>query len=131
MQGLVAGVHDGVSVKATKYLISNSVPIVGGLISSGYDLIAAGSVLIKNAVGVGVVILLFFTVLSPVIYIFAFSFILKLAAGFTESIADNRLSEVCTSVAKHTNYLLAMILLTGFMMLIMVILMTLSANAIF
>ena len=131
IQGISGGVYDGISLKATKYLISNSVPIIGNFIGGGFDFIIAGSVLIKNAVGVGVVFLIIYTILSPVIFISAYSLLLKLIGAFSDSISDNRFSELCLSVSKHSNYLLAMTLLVGVMLLVVVLLMTFSANALF
>lgn len=52
VQGITAGGIDGISLRATKYAISNSIPIVGGYLKDGVDLVIASSVLIKNAVGV-------------------------------------------------------------------------------
>ena len=131
VQGISGSVYDGISMKATKYLITNSVPIIGNFIGNGFDFIVAGSVLIKNAVGVGGVVLIIYTILSPIILLAAYSILLKLLAAFIDSVSDNRFSELCISVAKHSNYLLAMILLVGFMLLIMILLMTFSANAVF
>ena len=77
VQGIVGAASDGLSAKAAKYAVSNSIPIVGGLLKDGFDLIRCGSVLIKNAVGLSSVVVLFFIVLTPVLKIDAFSILLK------------------------------------------------------
>ena len=76
IQGITSATFDGISIKATKYAISNSVPLVGGLIRDGFDLIIAGSILIKNVVGITGVFALFYTIISPILTIFVFSLML-------------------------------------------------------
>lgn len=129
VQGLTSAVFDGVSIKATKYAISNSVPIIGGFLSGGFDVLIAGSVLIKNAVGITVLVALFFTVLSPVLHIFVFSTFLKIVAAFIEPISDSKISGFCVSISKCVTYLTVAILLVGFMLFITVLLLMISASA--
>ena len=129
VQGISGATFDGLSWKAAKYAISNSIPLVGGFLKDGFDLVVAGSVLIKNAVGVSVIFILFYVILSPVLFMAAFSLLLKLTAAVTEPIADVRISDFCTSVSKSISYLLAVILTVGFMLFIIVLLIIFSANA--
>ena len=46
VQGITSATYDGLSFKAAKYAISNSVPIIGGFLSGGFDLMIAGLSLI-------------------------------------------------------------------------------------
>ena len=131
VQGLSGAVHDGISIKAAKYAISNSIPLVGGFLRDGFDLTIAGSVLIKNAVGVSSMIVLINYILVPVIEIVIFSLILKLISAITESISDNKISQLCTFVSKTLSYLSVIILLTGFMLFLTILMMIFSANSFF
>lgn len=131
VNGIASATHDGISIRAAKYAITNTIPIVGGFIKDGFDLIVAGSVLIKNTIGISVVFVLFFTLLSPIIYIAVFSLLLKFTAAITENVSDVRISNFCTSMSKCITYLCASIVMVGFMFLITIILMILSANAFF
>ena len=123
IQGITSASFDGISIRATKYALSNSIPIVGGFIKDGFDLIVAGNVLIKNTVGIIVVFALFFTILSPLFQILSFSLMLKLVSGITEPIADGKISDFCTSISKSISYFLSIILMVGFMVFITVLLM--------
>ncbi len=129
VQGLSGAIHDGISIKAAKYAISNSVPLVGGFLRDTFDLTVAGSVLIKNAVGISSIIILINYIITPVIEIAVFSLILKLVSAFTESICDNKTTELCGYVSRSLTLLNAIILLTGFMLFITILLMIFSANA--
>ncbi|MBE7082072.1 MAG: hypothetical protein E7378_00110 [Clostridiales bacterium] len=130
IQGLMAGSVDTISIKATKYTIKSAVPYVGGFLSDGVGLISLSGVLIKNAVGVGGLMLLFCTVLSPVIKIIVFGFLLKLAAAILEPIADSRVSNFVASIAKSIQLLTALILGVAFMYFLMIGLIMCSTNLI-
>lgn len=129
VQGITAGGIDGISLRATKYAISNSIPIVGGYLKDGVDLVIAGSVLIKNAVGVAGIIAVFFVILSPLLCIVSFQLLLKLTAAVIEPLGDGRLSGFCASLSKNVNYLTASLLSVGLMLFLTITLIICSANA--
>lgn len=129
LQGIASATFDGVSIKAAKYTISNSIPIVGGFLRDGFDLVVAGSVLIKNAVGISVVIALFYTILVPVFSMLTFSILLKFVSAVSESVSDARISAVFMALSKCISYLIAVLLTVAFMLFIVVLLMIFSANA--
>lgn len=129
VQGIAAAGFDGISIKAAKYAISNSVPMIGGFLKDGFDLVVAGSVLIKNSVGVAAVISLFYAIVSPVLQIAVFSLMLKLTSALIEPVSDGRISEFCSSISKSVTYLSVCLLFVAFMFFIMILLMIFSANA--
>ena len=128
-QGLSSAVIDGVSFRAAKYAITNSIPIVGWFLKDGFDLVLAGSVLIKNAVGLSAVFLLFSILLQPIIYLIAFQLLLKLFAALTEPVGDTRVSDFLLGVSKSVSYLLAIMFAVGLMIFISLLLLIISANA--
>ena len=128
VNGISSANSDGVSMKLAKYTISNSVPIIGGFIKDGFDIVVAGSILIKNAIGLSSVFVLFYLVLSPVLAMASFSLVIKLVAGLVEPISDPRLSSLCLCVSKCIAYLNACLLAVGFMFFINILLMTFSVS---
>lgn len=129
IQGITSATFDGVSIKAAKYAISNSIPLVGGFLRDGFDIIVAGSVLIKNSIGLGVIVSVFFTILSPIIYMACFSTLLKISAAIIGMISDGAVSDICTNSSKCISYIIASVFIVGFMFFICVLLMIFSANA--
>lgn len=129
IQGLSSASFDGISLKAAKYAISNSIPIVGGFISSGFDLVVAGSLVIKNAVGLSSLFCFFYIVLSPLLLIFTLSTMLKFFAGIIELFSSMPLSNILIKCSKTLSYLTAIILVVSLMFFITVLLMILSANS--
>lgn len=128
IQGLMAGSIDTISIKTAKYTLKSAVPIIGGFLSDGVSLIMVSSVLIKNAVGVAGLILLFACILLPVVKILVFSFLMKLASSILEPIADNRITSFISSIAKAIQMLIALLIGVAFMYFIMVGLVMCSAN---
>ena len=128
IQGITAGAHDGVSIRAAKLTISSYVPFLGGYISQGFDLVIASSVLVKNAVGVAGLYLLLGVVLLPVIQIVVFMLGLKLAAALTQPIADPRISNFLTSINKAFGMLVAVLIGVAFMYFITLGLIIMTAN---
>ncbi|MDY6367938.1 MAG: stage III sporulation protein AE [Clostridia bacterium] len=130
VQGIGSASYDGISVKAAKYVLSNSVPIVGGFLKDGFDIVIAGSVLIKNTVGLTTVFLIFYTLLSTVALIAAISLLLNFTASVTESFSDERISGFCTFLSKKLTFVLATFLIVGFMFFLTVLMMIFTANGV-
>lgn len=131
LRGITAGSFDGVSIKTAKYAIKSYVPLVGGYLSDGFNLIMSSSILIKNAIGVAGLLLLLATIIVPVIKIGIFSLGLKLTSAIIEPLSDSRTSNFVYTVAKSMGYLVATILCISFMYLISVGLIIISGNALY
>jgi hypothetical protein len=59
VQGIVVSVSDSVSMRLSKFALSKYVPIIGGYLSDGFNYLIAGSIVIKNAIGITAIYLLF------------------------------------------------------------------------
>lgn len=131
VQGLTAAAYDGISLRAAKYAISNSVPIVGGFLSNGFDLVLAGSVLIKNSVGVIGIVLLVLSVLPALSQLIGFSLCLRLSSAVCEPMGEERISRFLTGLGGSTGYLVACLLCVAFLYFLTVLLLICSAGVIF
>ena len=128
IQGISAGKFDGISYKTAKFTIKTAVPIVGGYLSDGFDLLAASTVLIKNAVGVAGLLMLAGTIIVPVVKIAIFSLCLKLLGAIIEPIGDNLTSNFVTSLSKSMPMLVGMILGVSFVYMLSVGMLVMTAN---
>lgn len=131
VQGITSATYDGLSFKAAKYAISNSVPIIGGFLGSGFDLVIAGSVLIKNAVGSCGILLLVLVVASPLFQLVAYNLFLKLSAAVTEPVGDTGISDFLVSLSKTVNFFTAGLLAVSFMYFMTMLLLICSSNTLF
>ncbi|MBR0189040.1 MAG: stage III sporulation protein AE [Clostridia bacterium] len=130
MQGISVSATDGISAKIAKFAVSNSVPIVGGLIRDGVDIVAAGSVIVKNALGVAGLTGIFYIILAPVLHMAVFSLLLKFAAAATDVFAGDTVPNFLAAISKSINYLIASALTVGLMAFLTVLFMFFSANSV-
>ena len=82
VQGITSATYDGFSFRAAKYAIGNTVPIIGGFLSGGLDMLVAGSVLIKNSLGSCCILLFAAVIAVPLIQLAVYNLFLKLAVMF-------------------------------------------------
>ena len=129
VQGIASAQYDGISLRTIKYLVSGSVPIVGGFLSGGVDLVLAGSSLIKSALGSFSVFLLFATILRSVLLFAAFQLFLRLCAAATEPVGG-KISSFLSSVANDCGFFVAGLLCVAFLYFLTVILLVCSAGVI-
>lgn len=130
VSGIVAGSFDGISIRATKFAVKSYIPFVGGYLADGFSLIMTSSILIKNAVGYSGLIIMFLTVISPLLKIVLFKLGLSLVAGVIESVADSRVTNFVSSTAKSLSMLSGIILAFSFAYMISVGLIMCSSNLI-
>ncbi len=131
VQGITSATYDGLSFKAAKYAIINSVPIIGGFLGSGFDLIVAGSVLIKNSLGSCSILFLAGVIFIPFVQLIVYNLFLKLTAAVTEPVGDARITEFFSSLSGTVNYFTAGLLAVGFMYFITILLLVCSSNSLF
>lgn len=129
IQGITSATFDGISIKAAKYTISNGIPLIGGFLRDGFDLMIAGSVLIKNAIGISCVFALIFVIISPLVNMLTFSLLLKLTSAIVQPMSENNVSTCFSAISKGISYLIVCLLAVGFMFFLTIILMIFSANA--
>ncbi len=130
-QGISSSTYDGISFRAAKYAVTNAIPLVGGFIKEGFDVITAGSVIIKNSLGIIGIIMIFYTVITPFLTLLSLNFIFKMLSSVTEMCGDNKMSLSLNSVSNVFGIYIASILLVGFMFFISVLLMIMSGNSVF
>lgn len=107
IQGVVGAGMDTIVLKSAKFALSSYIPILGGYLSEGFDLVLASCVLIKNAFGLAVFFILISLVVAPLIKILLLSLALKLVAGLIEPVSDPKISELLYSTATNMNLLLS------------------------
>ena len=120
--GISGGVIDRVGYSAAKFALSSYVPILGGYLSDGFDLISASMLIVKNAFGYTAVIVLGAMVLFPLLRIVAFIFSLRLCSAMTEPIGDDRVSNMLSSVADNCGLLVSALAGVSFMFFILIML---------
>ena len=109
MQGLVGASIDSISIKSAKFALSSYVPILGGYLSEGFDIVMGSLVIIKNAFGFSIFLALLSLILAPLIKVLIFSLSLKLVAGFVETTGSDKISALLYDLSGNFNMILSML----------------------
>lgn len=130
IQGITMGSFDGLSIRTTKYTIRSYVPVMGGYLSDGMDIILSSTILIKNSIGLVGVLLIISTILSPVIEIAICSLVFKLISAILQPLGSSKLSNFLSSTSKSITILSSSVIAIGFMYLLSMGLMMSVSNVV-
>ena len=128
VQGITAGRFDSVSIKATKFAIKSYIPIVGSFISDGMDFLVLGSILVKNTIGLVGILIVFVSIISPVLSIVIIKLGLQLSSAVLEMSGSKKLSDFVSSVSKILIMPIVIIIAVSFMYLITIAIIMCTAN---
>lgn len=128
IQGLTTAKVDGVSIRTAKFAIDKFVPIVGKFLSDAMDTVVGCSMLLKNAVGMIGVIILFLITLIPTIKIISLIFLYKLGAAFVEPISNKRIVACLSEISNSLIVLLAVVASVGIMFFIAITIIVSAGN---
>lgn len=129
VQSSASSLFDGIIFKATKFVVGNSVPIVGNFLSSGFDMLTSAGLLIRSSVGVCGLILLLMEVIQPIIALIAFSAILKIVGAIVQPLGESVLYSLLSDLSKNVEYFVAGLLTVAFMYALLIMLIVNSANS--
>lgn len=120
IKGITAGSVDSVAFKTARYSLSTYIPIVGGYLSEGLNVILASCLLIKSAIGTSGILILIASIIVPLLQLIIFMLILKFTGAILQPLSDSRISNFVSSVSKAFIMPIVMILAVAFMYVIFV-----------
>lgn len=130
VQGIVGASMDGVSYRMAKFTAKNYIPILGGYVSEGFDIVVASTNLIKNSFGVVLLIILALMVLKPLLTILSLNVGLQGISALSEPISSDNCSSVFSGMCKSLTFLSALLVAVAFMFAILVIVAITCANVV-
>ena len=125
-QGITGSSIDNLATKGAKYALSGYVPVIGGYLKDGFDIVTASCVVIKNAVGLCALIILLAGI--PIIKMTALSFGLKITAAVAEPLSDNKFSSVLNTAGESLKVLIVAVICSGVSLLITIMLIIYTCN---
>ncbi len=127
-QGITGASIDGLALRGTKFALSSYVPIIGSYIKDGFDIVVAGCMVIKNAIGLCALFILLAGILIPIVRILITSFSLKIASAITEPITDVKISTMLYTAGASLKVVVVAIIAMGLAMLIGIMLIIYTCN---
>ena len=128
VKSISAGAYDNMSIRALKYTIGNSFPLISGFAKEGVDVILTSAVLIKNSIGSIAIILLFFALLSPFVEIILLNLFLKFMQAICEPITDGRIIQMLSSFTKVVGMLATLLIMIFILYSVVLILVVIAQN---
>ena len=130
VQGIAAASIDGVSVRAAKFATKSYIPILGGYLADGFDVVVASTSLIKNAFGAVSLMVLLFAIVKPLVSILCVNLGLQAVAAVCEPIVDDKYVKMLGGISKTLTFLSVLILAVAFMFCILVLIAITCANGV-
>ena len=121
LSGLVAGGADALTLKATKTVISNAVPVVGGVLSDASETVIASTRVVRNTAGIAGVVALAALALPSFLRLGARYLLIKVAAAISPLVCEGQLSKLIENLSGAFGLLLGMIAACSLMSLISVV----------
>lgn len=119
LQGLSMGGSDSLALRAAKYTLDKSVPIVGGIASGTLETVLGSAVLIKNAVGAAVMLTVVGVAISPLLQIACAGLACKAMAALCAPLGgDGRIPKLLGDLSDVYNNLFAAVTAVALMFII-------------
>ena len=115
LQGSLASLRDGVTLKSVKFIASNLVPVVGKALSDATTSIAGGLLLVKNATGIISAVVLLLICAFPSLKILALSLVYRLAGTLLQPVGDSPVIATLSTISKTLTLLFAVTAVVGLM----------------
>lgn len=108
LSGVVAGGADAVTIKATKFAISNAIPVVGGILSDAAETILASAGVLKGAVGVFGTLTILGICLLPLLRIAVHYLVYKFVAALSSTLGSDKVCALVDQIGSAFGLLLGM-----------------------
>ena len=130
VQGITAATMDGVSYRMAKFTAKNYIPILGGYVSDGFDIVLASTSLIKNSFGVVLLTIVVLMIAKPFLTILTLNLGLQAVSALSEPVVEGSNSKIFASITKSLTFLSALLIAVAFMFGILVIVAISCANGV-
>ena len=130
VQGITAASIDGVSLRAAKFATKSYIPILGGYLAEGFDVVIASTSLIKNAFGAVTLLVMLFAIVKPLVSILCVNLGLQAVAAVCQPIVDDKYVKMLGGLSKTLTFLAVLILAVAFMFCVLVLIAITCANGV-
>ncbi|MBP2625545.1 MAG: stage sporulation protein [Firmicutes bacterium] len=101
IQGAVGSMADGVTLRTAKFATSNFIPVVGKVLTDTVELVMGASLLLKNAVGIFGVIVVFMICLFPLIKLLSVIAVIKISGALVQPMGDEKMAKFLDSISNN------------------------------
>ena len=128
ISGTVAAAGDSLGVRGLKYAAGTFIPVVGDLLVNTAEMVAAGSVLIKNVFGILALIIIMLLAVLPALKVLVIGVLYKLAAALIQPLGEEMLCELLNETGQCFVLLFAAVAIVGLMFFLSLTILVMVAN---
>lgn len=111
--GVAGSVADGVGLRTIKFATDALLPVVGGMLSDAVETIAGTTLLLKSAVSLVGVAIIFFLAAFPMLKILSLLVVYKVAAAVVQPFGEEKLAEALDGIGGALTLVFACVAVTG------------------
>ncbi|GEA15971.1 stage III sporulation protein AE [Moorella sp. E308F] len=111
--GIASSVADGVGLRAIEFATDAFLPVVGGMLSDAVETVAGTTLLLKSAVSLVGVIIIFFLAAFPMLKILSLVVVYKVAAAVVQPFGEDQLADALDGIGGALTMVFACVAVTG------------------
>ncbi|NLW06745.1 MAG: stage III sporulation protein AE, partial [Clostridia bacterium] len=126
--GVAGSVADGVGLRALEFATGAFLPIVGGMLADAVNAVAGATLLLKSAVSIVGVVIIFFIAAFPMLKILSIVVVYKLAAAVIQPFGEEQLAEALDGIGSALTMVFACVAAVGLLFFMAVAVMVALSN---
>jgi len=127
LKSIASSGADGLTIKLSKFVTANLVPMVGGILAESVETVMNCSVVIKNSVGIFGIICLGLIAIRPALKLGAMLLLFRITAAIAEPVSDEKVVGCLSKIGDSVSVLFSMIVAVV-VMFVMVVTIVLNAG---
>ena len=116
ISGIIAASSDSVGARAAKFVLSGSIPVVGGAMSDAYLSIKSGMTLLRNSTGAFGIIATAYIFLPVIVRTILWRFVVGIGEAFCDSMNLSDLQKLMKSLSATLSLLLGVLVFSLFLL---------------
>lgn len=108
LSGVIAGHSDAAAIKAAKFTLSSTIPVVGGILSDAAEAVLVGTGLLRSSVGIFGTLTILAICIVPFLKLGIHYLVYKLTAALSSTVTDGRTAGLIDSIGAAFGLILGM-----------------------
>lgn len=101
IQGAAGSVADGLALRTAKFATATFVPVVGKVFADTVELVMGASLLLKNAIGIFGVIVVFMICVFPLVKLLSLILVIKISGALVQPLGDEKMAKCLDSMGNN------------------------------
>lgn len=128
LQAVYASALDKITLRTTKFVTDNALPVVGKMFSDTIEVAAGYIAMLKQGLGLLGALIILGIIIYPLLKIAAIALMYKISGAIVEPLGDSKTSAILESMSSHLFLMLSAVAAIGLMFLVMIAIVVGMAN---